>query len=273
MVVKYFVSGDNLTSDNHHFHRIFDFYLGAGWFSDGVEGPIDYYNAWGFHYSLYWISEILSGRGCDVAAEALIEFVKYFKYFITLDGFPILGRSICYRTAVVAPLVAAGTAPWSDLDPGVSRRALWATWKHFIGRGALKRGVLTQGYWKKDLRLVDNYSGPASSLWGLRSLIIALAQPPCSTFWSAPMVPLPIEKGDFEFVIDPIGWRVTGDYADHDVTITVLANRGCESVRLSNYSLMRKISGCLANTPKRPPNIEAKYGLRRYSAKHPFFEQ
>jgi hypothetical protein len=35
--------------------RTLQFYRGDGWFTDGPDGPVDYYNAWGFYYHIGWI--------------------------------------------------------------------------------------------------------------------------------------------------------------------------------------------------------------------------
>jgi len=43
-----------------------------------------------------------------------------------------------------------------------------------VGNGAMQYGAPTQGLFQDDGRLVDNYSGPASSFWSLRALNIAL---------------------------------------------------------------------------------------------------
>ena len=42
-------------------HARCEFYLGDGWFTDGPDGPVDYYNAWGFYYHIGWIHRMNPG--------------------------------------------------------------------------------------------------------------------------------------------------------------------------------------------------------------------
>lgn len=39
-----------------HYRALRSFYLGNGWFSDGPDGEVDYYNAWGIHYALFGLA-------------------------------------------------------------------------------------------------------------------------------------------------------------------------------------------------------------------------
>ena len=59
-----------------------------------------------------------------------------------------------------SPIIAASLTFPDKVDPGLGRRALDATWRHFVSRGALKAGALnnTMGYYRDDPRLVDRYS-------------------------------------------------------------------------------------------------------------------
>src|ERR1700730_16194808 len=113
-----------------HFRRLLDFYRGDGWFSDGAGYKFDYYNAWAIHYELFWLRQISPGFGGDQIAEAMRRFVENYAYLIGPKGFPILGRSICYRLAAPAPLIAAALDGIEN--PGRARRALDAIWLYFV---------------------------------------------------------------------------------------------------------------------------------------------
>jgi hypothetical protein len=100
--------------------------------------------------------------------------------------------------AVPAPLIFASTFDPASIAPAQARRALDLTWDFFLEHGALREGRVTQGYCGDDPKILDNYSGPASCLWSLRSLIVALHLPPEADFWTQDAAPLPVEQGDFE---------------------------------------------------------------------------
>ncbi len=84
-------------------------------------------------------------------------------------------------------------------------------------RGAFQHGAPTQGVFVDDPRLVDNYSGPASSFWSLRALNIALFSGARSGLWQTDEAPLEIEKGDFSFEIPAIEASIIGTFKTKEV--------------------------------------------------------
>jgi hypothetical protein len=174
-----------LTGVRERFERTKAFHLGDGWFKDGPEGRVDFYSAWGFHYALSWIDWIDPDWAPDFIRPAQAAFLSTYKYLIGPKGLPIIGRSVPYRLAAPAPLVAAvGKFP-QLVTAGEGRRALDVVWQHFLARGALRNGIVTQGYYGPDPRVVDPYSGPASGFWSLRSLVMAFTYPSHHAFWQA----------------------------------------------------------------------------------------
>lgn len=250
-----------------HYDRFREFYRGNGWFSDGLDDRFDYYNAWAIHYSLSWIRIMDPEWDAAFLERAQGEFVGSYKYLFGPHGFPILGRSVCYRTAAPAPLVFGSVQNREQVSPGEARRALDVVWRYFIQSGAVRRGVLTQGYHGADERLLDNYSGPASCLWGLRSLVAAFAQPEGAPFWSGAAEPLPVEKADFNFTIPANRWTVTGTRSNGVVAIEL--PEGEAEVPLKPHRRGQKMRGGLLG-PRRPRNMLAKYGRREYRSDLPF---
>ncbi|WP_425248215.1 DUF2264 domain-containing protein [Desulfonatronum thiosulfatophilum] len=124
----------------------------------------------------------------------------------------------------VCPLVAGAESYSETVTPGEARRALDVTWQYFLARRALRKGIVTQGYHGPDPRILDLYAGPASSLWSLRSLVMAFYYPPNHLFWSVPTQPLPVEQNDFELYIAGPEWKVTGERSTGAITIEVLGN-------------------------------------------------
>ena len=254
-----------------HYNRVMEFYIGDGWFRDGPDGPVDYYSAWGFHYLLTWIQRIDPKWDPATIHSIQSDFLESYKYLIGPRGFPILGRSVQYRMAAPAPLVAgAGTHP-GTVTYGEARRALDVTWHHFLERGALRGGVITQGYYGTNPEILDPYSGPASSLWSLRSLVMAFHYPPDHAFWQSRTEPLPVERRDFDLILKGPKWRVAGKQSTGTIIIEILDNAPGAFPVLKPFGRMKILRNFTTGRPQRPKNLEAKYGRRFYRSDIPFF--
>ena len=129
-----------------HLARTLEFYGGHGWFTDGQDGPVDYYNAWGFYYHIGWIHRMNPGLLREIVDDALPVFAADLLHLLGPNGMPVFGRSVCYRMAVSAPLVFASTLHPESIAPAQARRALDLTWDFFLEHGALREGRVTQGY-------------------------------------------------------------------------------------------------------------------------------
>lgn len=246
------------------------FYRGGGWFSDGPGDKFDYYNAWGIHYPLNWVRAMDGTFDADFLAEASRNFAASYRYFFGPCGFPVMGRSACYRMAAPAPLVQAAALGDGGITIGEARRALDHTWRWFIRHGALDHGACTQGYGKADPRILDNYSGPASPLWSLRSLTAALAQPEHSPFWQSPGEDLPVERSDFEFTMPATGWRLKGIHARRDVLLHIPNALPDAGTALRPYTWHRRLRDLVSTKPGRPDNTPAKYRRAVYGSREPF---
>lgn len=248
------------------FARFMNFYKGDGWFTDGGTDDFDFYNAWAIHYELFWLRRMSPDFGGELVRRAMSEFTEKYLYLIGPNGVPIMGRSICYRMAAPSPLVAAALD--GHFSPGLGRRALDAVWSFYLQNGAIANGVATQGYFAPDMRLLDNYSGPASCLWSLRSLIVAFIAPPEATFWTAPSESLPVEKADYSVVISAIEWTVTGSTSTRTITIRK-KGLATQSAPVQAYTWWRKLASSILWRPFRPDNVAAKYERAVYSSDSP----
>src|SRR5262249_829626 len=152
---------DKLAGTNHssearrHYARVRSFYRGDGWFSDGPGDVFDYYNAWGIHYQLFWLEQIDPSWDKPFIAEASREFLETYRYLLSPAGFPIMGRSVCYRMAAPVPLVLAQIEQ-DHIEAGEARRAMDATWQYFLRHNGAHDGNITQGYCGSDARVLDN---------------------------------------------------------------------------------------------------------------------
>jgi hypothetical protein len=254
-------------ASNANYLRFKQNYLGNGWFSDPPLS-VDFYNTWGMPYELYWIASIDPKFDSDFIRSAIRQSADVTLHLIGTNGIPIMGRSICYRTAVSVPILAENLLDDQALDPGLARHAMDVVWRHFIAHGVLQDGALTQGYYRTDLRFLDYYSGPGSCHWGLRSLVLAYLHPPGSDFWQSKPQPLPVEQADYRLVYDKLGWIVSGRQQDGSVTIEIPANAG-NAPATRPYEWWRGWLEQVFRRPFRPSNEEVEYRRPVYSSAKP----
>jgi len=260
----------DLPAARQHYADFKRFHLGSGWFSDGKGRKVDYYNAWGIHYPLWWLRRIDPEWDNEFLGTALEQFLSTYKYLIGPEGFPVMGRSVCYRMAAPSPLVLAQADGSVEVSTGQARRGLDAIWTYFIRRGAVRGGNVTQAYCggSPDWRIMDNYSGPASCLWSLRSLVAAFYLGPDHQFWTGPPEPLPVEISDFSLEIPAIGWTVVGDRASYRIEIRKEGR--APAIPLIDYGVAGRVATWILQRPVRPWNTAAKYEATVYSSDKPF---
>lgn len=256
-----------------HFARVKSFYRGEGWFTDGRPGGrdrFDYYNVFIFHFFLYWLMVYEADFEAEFVQSAAGRFLETYPYLLTPDGVPFLGRSIPYRMALAAPLIAGCQLDSSLVQPGRARRAFDTLMTHFIVRGAIARGNVTQGYYQEDLRWLDRYIGPASVLISLFGLVLALRQPFDAPFWTASELPLPVEKSDFRMFVPSMNWEIMGYQHNHEVIISPKYNSEKE-IDYSNYTKLHVLAEMLFRKPFRPQNWSAKYDMASYTSRDPLW--
>ncbi|WP_155644671.1 DUF2264 domain-containing protein [Photobacterium leiognathi] len=261
--------------DHDKYQRIKVFFVGDGWFRDGAKGNYDYYNAWGFHYSLYWLDQIDPNFDPEFIHQSLSDFVEGYRYFFTPQGLPFFGRSACYRLAAAAPLLAAVDQHSSAISMGEAKRAFRLNLNYFIGNGAMQYGAPTQGLFHDDGRLVDNYSGPASSFWSMRGLIIALYMGNRCQLWQAEESPLMIEQQSYDFDIEAIQANVKGIAETQEIVVTFkqeyTEQQDPLSRRLESQSYTNKALEMLLGRAERPKNNLLRKGITSYSSKMSHF--
>jgi hypothetical protein len=188
--------------------------LGGGWFRDGTNETVDYYNAYAFHYySLWW--GLLHGasdparqkRWNDWTAQFLPDHARFFA--ASGENVPF-GRSLTYRFNAVAPFALAEKAGISTLPPGLSRRLCSKNLEFFWSRPIRQsQGAIGLGWVDVFPELAERYSCAGSPYWCAKGLS-ALLLPPSSDFWQAAEEPLPSEAGDFSHPMTQTGLLVRG---------------------------------------------------------------
>ncbi len=250
------------------YERFLASYEGDGWYRDMPRG-FDYYNAWGMHYAMFWIDRIDPAWDPDRIRPRLVEFAEFYRHLFGPQGVPIMGRSLCYRLALPAPILAASLIAPERIAPGEAMRALDATWSYYVARGAVEQGRVTQGICGDDRALLDGYSGPASCLWSLRSLVVAYYAEASRPMLELERKPLPVEVGDFVVRAAAPGWTVKGTRDDGHIRLRIDANAGAASPPLRTHGVGNMIREWLAQAPRRPDNTAALYGRAEYSTAAP----
>ena len=259
---KDYTISDKINALYHRYKK--KHYLGSGWFDDPPKG-IDYYNAWSIHYSLFWIDQIDPEYDHTFIKNSHAEFLSFYKYFFGEKGFPIMGRSVCYRLAAPGPMLSGALLVPEEISPGLAFRSFDLTWRHFIANGALENGKVTQGIYRDDLSLLDSYSGAGSCLWSLRSFIIAIYVNQHVPLWNADEEKLPVEVADYSLENPTIGWLIQGNQGTGNITLKILANKSHNRISLKQYSLKNQLKEIFFQRPFRPKNQDMLYKNHTYS--------
>ena len=191
-------------------------HLGGGWFVDGMNEAVDYYNAFGFHYwGLWWVLRY-GERDPQRAtrwrqwADAFLQ--EYAHLFAATGEHPPFGRSMHYRFAASAPFALALKAGATSVNPGMARRLctrnLAFFLRHPIGQ---QEGCLSAGWVDAFPTMAEPYCAPGSPYWAAKAFA-PLLLPPEHAFWNAPEQPMPSELGDYARPIPAATWvvRATG---------------------------------------------------------------
>lgn len=260
-----------ITSEFEYFEKM---HQGKGWFADGINGEIDYYNAWQMQYKLYWINQINPSLSAHNITTYNLDFSSIYKYLISPQGIPIFGRSICYRLAVSTPLVIS--AIYEKQYWGLAKRSFNVTHQYFIKNGALRSGRPTQGYFSQAPHVLENYSGRGSALWSSRSLTMLLQFPPDHAYWETSESPLPVEVNSYEKEYDYLGMTVSGDKNTQEIILRRSASRF--NISDIEYQALqpkrwREFAQVILRRPLREENFPLKYGQKAYSSHHPLVDR
>lgn len=175
-----------------------EWYVGDGWYSDGPVFAFDYYSSYVFHPMYLETLQAMK----DAKAYTRIHYGQYYaralercqKFSIVLERlispegtFPVFGRSIPYRMAVMQPLALMAwyqTLP-GGLTNGQVRSALTATMKSmFNGKENFNEGgFLTIGFCGRQPNVADWYTNNGS-LYMTSLSFLPLGLPATHPFWT-----------------------------------------------------------------------------------------
>lgn len=155
--------------------RLESFYLGGGWYADGVSGRCDHYVPWAFHfYGLIYAR--LAGDQDRARSERFREraalIADDFRHWFDDQGATLpYGRSLTYRFAAAAFWGALAFAdvealPWSETRGLYTRHLQW-----WHGRDIDDRGLLTIGYGYPNPLMAEAYNSPGSPYWAAKAFL------------------------------------------------------------------------------------------------------
>lgn len=175
--------------------RLDAFYLGDGWYSDGVEGHSDYYVPFAFHYYGLLYSRLMLEEDHDRSLkfqQRAGEFAAGFLAWFSSDGSALpYGRSLTYRFSQSAFWGAMAFAEADGLPMGVLKGLVLRNLRWWFSQPILDAGgILTIGYAYPNLVMAENYNSPGSPYWALKAFL-PLALPSEHPFWTAEELPVP----------------------------------------------------------------------------------
>jgi hypothetical protein len=175
--------------------RLEQFYLGDGWYSDGLTAQRDYYIPFAFHYYGLIYARLAGERDPERARrfrDRAALFARDFVHWFAADGAALpFGRSLTYRFAQGGFWGALAFAdlealPWGAIKGLALRHLRWWSRQPIFQPD----GTLSIGYTYPNLNMAEQYNSPGSPYWALK-FFLPLALPESHPFWQAEELPLP----------------------------------------------------------------------------------
>lgn len=175
--------------------KLEEWYLGDGWYSDGTEYSLDYYNAYVMHPMVVEMTEVMrdkkvySAISFDLALRRMQRYNVLMERLVSPEGtFPAVGRSMTYRMGSFQTL--ALTAWKYELPPSMTngqvRAALTAVMKRMfaIEGNFNEKGFLQLGFVGHQPNLADYYTNNGS-LYITSLVFLPLGLPAGHDFWTS----------------------------------------------------------------------------------------
>lgn len=176
--------------------KISEWYLSDGFYSDGPEFSLDYYNSYVIHPMFIEVLEVMEPKGLyapvkkELALRRMQRFNQLIERLISPEGtFPAIGRSATYRMGAFQSLAMSA---WKyglpeGMTNGQVRHALTTVMKNMFGvEGNFnKEGFLQLGFAGHQPELADYYTNNGS-LYMTSLVFLPLGLPESHPFWSDP---------------------------------------------------------------------------------------
>ena len=184
-------------------NTIESWYVGDGWYSDGPQLHVDYYNSFVIHPMLVDFLDtqrVVAERKkqstkaiqerYDRALKRMRRYAEFLERMISPEGtYPAFGRSITYRTAIFQALGHCAVLHQlpDEITPGQVRAGLTAVIRRMFGAPGVfdAQGWLTLGFAGHQPNIADYYSN-AGSMYICSLGFNALGLPADDAFWTTP---------------------------------------------------------------------------------------
>lgn len=184
--------------------KMSEWYLSDGWYSDGPEYAMDYYNSYVMHPMMVEVVEMCKKHkfrtpiSLDLAVKRMNRFNTILERFISPEGaYPAVGRSVIYRMGAFQTLAMSA---WKyglpkDLTNGSVRSALTCVMKRMfaVDGNFDDKGYLRLGFAGHQPNLANYYSNNGS-LYMTSLVFMPLGLPAGHPFWTAPAEPWTSQK-------------------------------------------------------------------------------
>ena len=173
-----------------------EWYLGDGWYADGPEYSLDYYNGYVIHPMLLEIIEVMDKKKIDspikfeLALRRMQRYNQLIERLISPEAaFPAVGRSMTYRLGAFQTLALAA---WKydlpkTMSNGQVRNALTSVMKRMfsVAGNFNKEGFLQLGFVGHQPEIADSYTN-SGSLYLTSLVFLPLGLPAEHPFWTSP---------------------------------------------------------------------------------------
>ncbi len=171
------------------------YYLGDGWYKDGISEHRDYYIAFAMHYYGLLYAKAMEKEDpsrCKIFKDRAKLFAKDYIYFFSNSGEAIpYGRSLTYRFAQCSFFCATVFAGVEVFDIGVIKGIITRHLKYWLGNEIFDSGgLLNIGYNYQNLIMSERYNAPGSPYWSMK-IFLLLALPDNHIFWKSKSKELP----------------------------------------------------------------------------------
>ncbi|MDT2660527.1 DUF2264 domain-containing protein [Enterococcus hulanensis] len=167
--------------------KIESFYLGNGWYFDGVKQQKDYYISFAIHYySLLYavLFEKEDPKRSRLFKERAAKFASSFQEWFDGEGRGVpFGRSLTYRFAQGSFWSAMLFAKVEGFDLSIAKSLLGKNLRFWFSQNIFSTdGLLKIGYCYENLVMAEEYNGPGSPYWALKAFLV-LALPESDDVW------------------------------------------------------------------------------------------
>ncbi len=177
------------------FHKIKEWYVGDGWYSDGPKFSLDYYNSFVIHPMMVDMLKVMSDKKMvrkeeyDVAVKRMVRNSEFLERFISPEGtFPVFGRSMSYRTAAFQSLAQVSLMEKlpAHIEPAQVRCALTKVIHNMFDgdHNFDSNGWLLLGFNGNQPTVADIYTS-TGSLYICTIGFLALGLPADNAYWTS----------------------------------------------------------------------------------------